>query len=317
MLLRPDPEVTEAILGILGRGLKLFPEINLVAYQYMSNHPHLLAAPESQLVLSKFMGFVQTKISIEVGTHIRGWPGPFWHRRYDAKPILDEGGAVSRLRYLLENSVKENLVETIEDWPGANGVHTMLTGKPNVGVWFDRSAAYEAQRHPGGEPPDLARFRHPVEVPLKPLPCWSHLSQQERSHRVRQLLDDIREEHAARRAHSRVTVLGVKGILAVDPYEPSGSGRPPRLGRGRGQDEGKGHTKPALCHASSWRLRKTYRKAFSVVVKAYDQASKAFQRGEFYVVFPAGTFRPMGGYVTGNTRKGGDPKSWIGGLSPA
>ncbi len=77
--LRPDPEVTDVVLGILGRGLQHYPDTNLVSYQYLSTHPHLQAAPTSQLVLSRFMQFVQTNISKEVGTRIRDWPGTFWH----------------------------------------------------------------------------------------------------------------------------------------------------------------------------------------------------------------------------------------------
>jgi hypothetical protein len=311
LLLRPDPEVTQTVLGVLGKGLEANPNANLVAYQYMSDQPHLIFAPESVEALAKYMCFVQTNISKEVGTRLRDWPGPFWHRRYEATPILDDRAAVARLRHLLENSVKENLVETIEDWPGANSARAMLTGVPDVGAWIDRTAQLEAHRLKDGDKVDPAVFIEQVSVPLVPLPCWAHLSPEEQTQNVRNLLDGIRAEHAARRAATRVTVLGVEGVLAVDPYECSSTGGQP------GVKDGAPPAPPVACHTSSTRLYDQYCKVFAALLDDYYAASKAFRGGERDVEFPEGTFRPLGGFTPWTRGSPSGPLDWAGGQSLA
>ena len=309
-LLRPDPEVTDVVLGVLGKGLQLYPDVGLVSYNYMSSHAHMEMAPASIEHLSGFMCFVQTNISKEVGTRIRDWPGTFWHERFDHKPVLDEVAQIARLRYLLENSVKENLVESIEDWPGANCVHTLLTGEPNVGTWYDRSLEYEASRRKNKDALVIAQRGEKVEVPLTPLPCWEHLCQEERAERVRELLDDIRDEHAAKRAKSKTTVLGVEHVLNVDPFERTGDGRPPR-------PKGEGRQKPLICHASTKKLRNLYREIFAALIESYVIASAAFRAGEYDVPFPEGTFRPRGAFVDWTAETPARALQWIEGLSPA
>ena len=308
-LLRPDPEVTDVINGILGKGLQKYPDVRLVGYNYMSTHPHLMMAPTSFRVLSAFMCFVQTNISKEVGTRIRDWPGPFWHGRFDHTPVLDPPAQVARLCYLLENSVKEDLVETIEDWPGANCAHTLLTGEPAVGTWYDRSVEYESRRSKNRDALLLVELGETVEVPLVPLPCWEHLCQEERAQRVRELIEDIREEHAARRKKTGVIVLGVEGILSVDPFERTGDGRPPR-------PKGEDRRVPLLCHASTKRLRDLYREIFIAVVEAYYIASAVFRAGNWDVPFPEGTFRPLGGFTDWTDEAAPGALRWIEGLSP-
>ncbi len=304
-LLRPDPEVTDIILGILGVGIEHFPEVNLVNYQYMSNHPHIITAPQTIEDLSGFMCFVQSNISREIGTRIRDWPGTFWHDRYEATPIIDDAAGVARLRYLLENSVKENLVATIEDWPGANGVRTALGGPPEVGTWYDRTAEYYARRRVAGESTqelDPSPFARRVEVPLKPLPAWSHLPEQEQAQLLRDMLGDIRDEHAAKRARLGIGLLGVEAVLAADPIA-----RPEKVERREG----------TFCHASSRRLREAFYEVLTALTDAYACASKAFRVGDRGVEFPQGTFRPLGGFVPWTDETAASPLEWIEGLSPA
>jgi hypothetical protein len=282
-LLTPSSEVNQTILGILGRGLFLFPHVNLIAYQFLSTHATLDFAPADHKVLSDFMEFFGCNISREVGTRLRDWPGRFWHRRYQPIPIIDEPSQVRRLKYLLANGVKENLVEKAADWPGVSSLEPLLTGIPDTGLWYDRSALYYARRRIDGENVNAEDFAIEYDVPLVPLPCWADLPPHEYRQRVAQLVEEIEQEAAQRREDAgKKTVLGIPAILAADPHE-----RPKKLD----------NTPPPLCHAATHRAYEVFRHVLDALIEAYDEASKAFRSGNFDVTFPEGTFRPFGGFV--------------------
>jgi hypothetical protein len=281
-LLAPSPEVNQVILGVMGRGLSLYPDVGLIAYQVLSTHATLSFAPADHLVLSKFMEFFGTNISKEVGTYLRDWPGHFWHRRYKPITVIDDHAQVTRLKYLLANGVKENLVEKVADWPGVSCIDSLLTGKPATGVWYDRTALYYARRRNDGQDVDPEDFAEVYQVPLVPLPCWAHLPPEEYQQRIGQLVIEIEEEAANKREREGKTVLGVEAIENADPHE-----RPETVKKS-----------PApVCHASTRRAYLDYRELLSAIIEAYDEASKAFRSGEFNVIFPLGTFRPLGGFV--------------------
>jgi REP element-mobilizing transposase RayT len=108
-LLCPSPELNEIILGVLGRALTLYPAI-LHAAVFLSNHYHLLATFPSTGVMSKFMGYLNRNLSIEIGK-LHDWRGPMWQGRYHHSVVDDEPAIqIERLRYLLEQGVKEGLV---------------------------------------------------------------------------------------------------------------------------------------------------------------------------------------------------------------
>ncbi len=281
-LLRPSPEVNRVILGVLGRGLDLYPEVGLIAYQFLSTHATMNFVPLDHEVLSRFMEHFATNISKEVGTHLLGWTGAFWHQRYKPIAVIDGVSQERRFRYLVANCVKENLVEKCLDWPGVSSLRALLTGKPDVGAWYDRTAYYYAKRRKGGEQVSLEDFAIEYEVPLVRLPCWAYLSEEEYRERVRQVAIEVEEEAVAKREVEAKTILGVAAILAADPFE-----RPEEVEKS-----------PApLVHAATRQAYSAFRRLFLNVVEAYQKASKAFRSGDYTVPFPEGTFRPFGGFV--------------------
>ena len=54
----PTPEVRDAILGVLGFSLFLFPSIELHGFIFLSNHYHLLLTAHDPETLSRFMCFL-------------------------------------------------------------------------------------------------------------------------------------------------------------------------------------------------------------------------------------------------------------------
>lgn len=285
-LLTPSAEVNDIVLGVLGRACSLYPEARLVAYQVLSNHPHLSLSPTDHRVLSEFMGHFEGNLAREVGGRLRGWTGKFWQERFRAIPVLDEASMEGRLKYLLSNGTKEGLVGRPADWPGVSCLKALLTGEPDEGTWHDRTAEYNARRR--GERVEAGRFATRYRVELWPLPCWEGLSQAERAERVRAMVREI-EEEAEERVRQGHGVLGVEGVLGADPCE-----RPEELER----------RAAPLCHAASRAVRSGYRMTVRLVVEAFEAAAAAFaaelsggSAGAWRVEFPGGTFRPHGGFV--------------------
>ena len=74
-----------------------------------SSHYHLILTPDDAEQLSDFMEFVNGNLPREAA-RIIGWRGSFWRERYHLIPISPEPEAlIERLRYVLSNTVKENL----------------------------------------------------------------------------------------------------------------------------------------------------------------------------------------------------------------
>ena len=214
-LLRPSPELTEIIGGCIGRALDLYP-LEIIAYSFLNNHFHLLIYAQTHDEISSFMGYLSGNLAKEIG-HLVGWKDKVWARRFTSIPVSDEPAAqIGRLRYVLSNGVKERLVEKAVDWPGVHAVKEILAGEPLRGTWFDRTAKWDARRR--GEDPEKYDYATRFEVELAPLPCWRDLDPAEYRERVSELVADIEAEAAAERREKGTMALGVRGILAQDPF---------------------------------------------------------------------------------------------------
>lgn len=280
-LLRPSKEVNETILGCMGRALNLYPEVGLNAYNFLSTHPHMMFTPRDHEVLSAFMGHLAGNISRKVGTDLLGWSGKFWHDRFRPIPLLDERSELERLRYLLRNGVKEGLVERPGEWPGVSSLQALLTGVPDVGIWYDRTAEFNARRLSVGKDIDVEQFATRYEIPLVPLPSMADKSEEEQQAIVRQIVRDVEDEGAEMKRKGTI-FLGVEGVLATDPLE-----RPKKLSR-----------KPApRAHFRSKSAYERFLEILSKVLEAFAEASKRFRGGDHDVEFPDGTFRPHGAFV--------------------
>jgi len=272
-LLRPSDELNEIILGILGRAQQKFG-IQIHAFVFLSNHYHLIVSIPDVGALADFECYLNGNLAREAG-RLHGWRDKFWSRRYRAIPILDDAAMEERLHYLLSQGCKEGLVQRPQDWPGAFSVHSMLTGEPCRGYWFDRTAEWFSGRR--GDTVDKYEFATPHEVTLSPLPCWEHLSADEYRERVRRLVERIEKETRERNRLAGVAPTGAEAVLARDPHthsgQPNRSPAPP-------------------CHASLRSLRREFRAAYRAFVDTYMEASALFRSGSLDTPFPADCFRP-------------------------
>jgi hypothetical protein len=69
LLLRPSPELTDLILGIIGKAQALYG-VTIHAFVFLSTHAHFLLSPSSAGQLAKFMQFVNGNVAKEAGRSV-------------------------------------------------------------------------------------------------------------------------------------------------------------------------------------------------------------------------------------------------------
>ena len=272
-LLRPSDDLNEIVLGILGRAQEACG-IRLHAFIFMSNHYHLILTVPNAKALAKFECYLNGNLAREAG-RLHGWNEKVWSRRYTAIPILDEVAMVQRLEYLLSHGCKEGLVARPQDWPGASSLHSMLTGEPIGGFWFNRTAEWYARRR--GRPFDKYAFATEHAVELTPLPCWERLEEDAYRARVAAMVQDIEDRTRAGNRGAGIVPPGALHVLAQDPHNhPDDPARSPA----------------PRCHTSLPSLRREYLAAYYAFVDVYMEASALFRSGKLDAEFPADCIPP-------------------------
>jgi hypothetical protein len=147
---------------------------------------------------------------------------------------------------------KEGLVGRVRDWPGVHAVRALLQDEPLEGLWFDRTQEYGARRR--GEEFARDRFATRETVVLSPLPCWEHLSPEERKEKIAELVLEIETEAAEQREKTGKEPLGRVGVLKQHPHE-----RPMRSKR----------SYAPLVHAVSQKVRRDLYDGYRAFVAAF------------------------------------------------
>ena len=207
-LLRPGRDLDEIVVGVLGRAQRIY-KVRVCGYMWASNHFHLLLDIDTAHQLARFMCYLSSNVAREI-SRLRGWKDKIWSRRYQAIVVSDEEGAqIARLKYILAHGAKEDLVERPQDWPGVHVAHALIQGEDLTGTWFDRTQEYAARNR--GKRLDRRQYATAETLYLSPLPCWKHLPKDVWRARALNLIHDIQEETAARRARTGSQPLGVAG----------------------------------------------------------------------------------------------------------
>jgi hypothetical protein len=277
-LLRPGPRTNDLILGVLGRAQALYG-IRVHAVAVMSNHLHALLGVDHAAQLAAFTQHALANIAKEVGRHHR-WVGPFWSRRYRSIVVADAESQVGRLRYVLCQGLKEGLVDRAERWPGVSSVKALTKGARLLGVWYDRTAPFEARRR--GTKPDPLQTEQIYELHLSRLPAMADVPE---TQYLRYVAELVRKEEAAvsadRARLGKSSVLGERRILEQDPHAaPTRSDRSPA----------------PLVHAASFAVRAAFRAAYTGFVDAFRGAAQSLRSG-LAAEFPVGAFPPRAPFV--------------------
>src|SRR5439155_2366890 len=118
--------------------------------------------------------------------------------------LIDANDVLDKMTYALTNPVKDNLVATSDDWPGATAWPSIMHGKPLTAT---------RPRHffrADGEMPNVVTLTlaRPVE--------FKDLSREEFVELVRKNVERVEENAARERLLTGERVLGRKGVLAQD-----------------------------------------------------------------------------------------------------
>ena len=286
-LLKPSSELRSIIVGVLARAQRLYL-VEIHAFVFLSNHYHLLMSVENTRQMARFMNYVNSNLAREAG-RLHQWNEKFWGRRYQAIVVSEEEVAqVNRLRYLLSHGCKEGLVSRPEDWPGAQCVEALLSGKELEGLWFDRTR--ECAARIGGDRPVRLRFVTQETVLLSPLPCWKHLSEDSYRKHIQSLVKEIVTETAMHHERNGTRPLGARAISEQHPKD-----RPAKL-------------KKALApsfHAATRKARGELEEAYRWFLRSYRRAARLLAAGDRRARFPEGSFPPPLPFV-----------EWTNGLTP-
>ncbi len=271
-LLRPSPELNEIVIGVLGRAQRLFA-LPIFAFQFLSDHYHLLTWPADAQQLAGFMEYFTGNLAREAG-RASCWSGRFWSRRYHSAVVKnDEESQLERLRYILSNGCKEGLVASPLEWPGASSTPALLDGSMRLrGRWFDRTREYRAQQV--GRP---GIFATDEQVRLSALPSMAHLTPRDFQHAIRSIIEQIEHDTADMHRANRTKPVGPRWVMRQNPHRV-----PKQIKRSTAK-----RFLAAFRHSLD-ELRRAYRD----FVAQYREASERLRSGEGMVVFPPGCFPP-------------------------
>jgi hypothetical protein len=274
-LLRPSPELTDIILGVIGKAQAMYG-MAIHAFVVLSTHAHYLLSPTDAGQLALFMQFVNANIAKEAGK-LHRWREKFWSRRYRSIVVADEKAAHARLRYIMAHGTKEGLVAKSEDWPGPHCIAALTSGEVLRGTWYDRSAEFAARQR--SEKVRPSQFATSFDIELTPLPCHAHMTAEQRRTEYRHMREEIQAEAAVENAKRGRKPMGVVAILAQDPHSrPASTDRSPA----------------PFVHATERNVEHSFRAQYRAFVDAFRSgASRVRDRArELTAMFPLWAFPP-------------------------
>ncbi len=225
--------------------------------------------------MAEFMCLVNANLANEAG-RLHDWMGTMFPRRYASIPVSSEPQAqIARLRYILEQGTKENLVIAPTDWPGVHSSRAMVEGRTMKGIWIKRKEMWDAKQR--GEDVTEAEFTEDVELTLDPLPCWRHLDPDAYRDRVAEMADDIERETIERHKKAETVPKGAEWVRRRHPHERPKPGHP--------------SPRPRF-HAFARKVREQLVAAYREFLAEYRIAAERLAGGDVGVAFPENCFPP-------------------------
>jgi hypothetical protein len=271
-LLRPSAELNEIIIGVLGRAQRRF-DLRIFAFQFLSDHYHLLAWAVDAQQLAGFMEYLNGNLAREAG-RMSGWTGKFWGRRYHSAIVSsDDQTQLDRLRYIISNGCKEGLVASPLEWPGVSCTYPLLDGSMVLrGTWYNRTRECSARRAGLNQV-----FGEAEEVRLSVLPGLEKLSASEFRQTIESVVQQISHETHQMHEVNGTKPAGPKWVMRQKPH------RVPK------------NIKKSAAKKFLGALRQTIvelRRAYKEFLVSYREASRRLMSGDRLAEFPPGCFPP-------------------------
>jgi putative transposase len=110
------PEDYDAFEAILGEGLRRYA-VELLAYQLMPNHWHIVLRSGGAGAMSAFLRWVTATHTMRYHAHYHtSGEGHVYQGRFKSFPVQDDGHFHVVCRYVERNALRAGLVKRAEDW---------------------------------------------------------------------------------------------------------------------------------------------------------------------------------------------------------
>ena len=262
-LMRPDPETNNAFIYCLAVAAQR-AGIEVIFTAAQSNHHHTgIHDPKGN-----YPEFIEHfhKLLAKSMNCLRGRRENFWSsEQTSVLRLVDRNDVLDKMVYALTNPAKDNLVAAVKDWPGANSLDAMVTGRP---LTAHRPAHFFREDGPMPDTVTLSISR-PVE--------FADMDAEDYRVLLTSRVQAAEATAADKRYANGVGVLGRQRILHQNWRDSPTSPEPRR------------NLAPRVAAKNKWsRIEALLRnKLFRV---SYAQAFNAFKAGVKDVLFPAGTY---------------------------
>ncbi len=277
-LLKPTPQNTDLILGVLGRAQALF-DFELYMYAFLSNHGSYLIGVRSAEHLSQIKCYVHGNIAVELGKRPDyKWDGKFYGRPGRSIVVLTDEAVLDRMRYICANGTKEDLVTEPRRWPGAHAAQALCSGSNDTGTWIDRTESSQIARKHTDKRRKPTVVQKTYTVKLSKIPPLAHLSDEDYAEYIKAMCNDISADAAEERKRTGKTVLGVKAIMRFSPMHIP-------------KDQTLAPAPRVHCHDPA--MRRAFIADYRAFEEAYRLANLALRQGLEGFEFPEGGHPPV------------------------
>lgn len=107
------------IMSCLAMAKRKYP-VNVIDFNFEPNHPHMILRVLDPQDVARFLGYLKQEISHRLNRLLGKRKKTNWCKGYTSPVILDKEKFLHELAYGLTNPVKDNLVASIDEYPGVS-----------------------------------------------------------------------------------------------------------------------------------------------------------------------------------------------------
>jgi REP element-mobilizing transposase RayT len=262
-LLRPDQKANQTFLFCLIEAANRW-DITVVLPSVMSNHHHTIVYDRHGRVI-EFMQHFHSMLARSMNALRGRWENFFSTEEPSLVELVDRSDILDKLTYAATNPVAAGLVARVADWPGVNGLESLLGGH--------RVKVHRPEKF----------FRETGEMPEHVAHTFQIPSDAKRIGDVKKFLAELRDsvtrveaEFSRKRAEEGRCVMGRRCVLRQS-WRDSPTSQEPRRG-----------LRPRVAARSEW-LRCQVLQRNRAFVDAYRAARKLWLAG-LEAMFPRGTY---------------------------
>ena len=271
------PQFEYMVKAYLAKYAEMFGVI-LYAFTLMGNHYHLLAS-FPRLNKAKFMQAFNSIVARLAQTHISGFSGRLWGRRYADQAVVGEDAIENWFFYIALNPVTSGIVKSVSDYKHYNSFFDSVRCRHKKYKLLNRSAYYEAKR--SNKETFREEFIEEYTLQFERLPGYEELDDDEYQKVLTERLFERQEEAIIERRNKGQGFASKKYLARIKIGDkPSFSKVSTRYS-----------LRPLVLTLCRERRQK-FLDFYFTLRQQFFEASKKYLLGDISVSFPAGTYAP-------------------------